>query len=198
MVQVDAADAVRRLQHDETDGFEQLVAAYQARAMRVAYGITRDWHLAEDVVADSFLALYQARSRLDPDRSPEAWLARVVANRAVSAVRRRTALTRALMALVKQERRPADPQEVAIGNLDAVAVRQVMAHCSPKDRTVLVLRYYLDLAPSEISRQLGWPEGTVKTRLHRARERFRTALGAEIPDEALSGAPAEEGGSIGR
>ncbi|MGB3737211.1 MAG: sigma-70 family RNA polymerase sigma factor, partial [Ilumatobacter sp.] len=62
---------------------------------------------------------------------------------------------------------------------DALAVRAVLADLPERDREVIVLRYYLDLPVSEIADQLSAPVGTVKSLIHRATNRLRSALTEE-------------------
>jgi RNA polymerase sigma-70 factor (ECF subfamily) len=66
------------------------------------------------------------------------------------------------------------PESSAVVDLDtAIDVRDTLAKLSPLQRAVLVLRHLEDLSERETAETLGVPEGTVKSGLHRARERFR-------------------------
>jgi RNA polymerase sigma-70 factor (ECF subfamily) len=60
-------------------------------------------------------------------------------------------------------------------------VRQALAHLNAEQRQVIALRYGADLTEGDIAQVLGWLVGTVKSRLHRAREQFRVLLSEEDP-----------------
>ena len=66
-----------------------------------------------------------------------------------------------------------DPQEQVAQREE---VRQALAKLSTDQRKVVALRYGADLTELDIANVLGWPLGTVKSRLNRARERLRTLL----------------------
>lgn len=58
-------------------------------------------------------------------------------------------------------------------------MRQALAQLSAEQRCVIALRYGADLKEADIAQVLGWPVGTVKSRLNRARERLRVLLNEE-------------------
>jgi RNA polymerase sigma-70 factor (ECF subfamily) len=183
-------EAVRALQQGNQDALETLIQRHELRALRLAYHITRDPESAKDVVADSFLAVVEQISRSDPDRPFEPWFFRIVTNRAISATRWASRRQR-LLALIAPRSEPPDPEAVAIRNETQRVLAQVIQSLPPKERAALALRYYLDLDERGIAAMLGWPIGTVKTRLHRGRARLRQRL--EADDRGLWTANALEG-----
>jgi RNA polymerase sigma-70 factor (ECF subfamily) len=132
---------------------------------------------AEDAVADAALAAWRARRSLrDADRF-EAWFGRILLNvcRDRLRVRRRHPVTELPASGLDGDRRDA-----AADFRDAVNAREAMSRAfetlEPDERIVLVLRYWRDLTVEAIADELGISAGTVKSRLHHATVRLRTAL----------------------
>jgi len=183
-------EAVRALLQGDQHGLDALVERHELRALRLAHHITRDPESAKDIVADSFLTVVEQIGRSDPDRPFEPWFFRIVTNRAISAARWASRRQR-LLALIAPRTEPADPEAAAVRNETQRALAQVIRSLPPKERAALALRYYLDLDERGIAAMLGWPIGTVKTRLHRGRARLRQRL--EADDRGLWTANALEG-----
>ena len=130
---------------------------------------------AEDIAQDAMLTAYRhwrEVSRLD---SPAAWVRRVCANRAVSALRRRGVEARALVRLGSR-RAPADPAPREYEEFWA-EVRRLPR----RQAQVVALHYIYDLGVAEIASTLGCAEGTVKVHLSRG----RAALGSRLNMEQV-------------
>jgi len=170
-------EAVAALRRGEGRGLETLVALHQGPALRLAYSITGSRAAAEDVVADAFVSVYEHRDRLDPDRPFRPWFTRVVANRALSVARRSTRMSRILALLsLRPSRMPPDPEEQVERNEVHRQIVEAVRALPPNERVAIVLRYFEDMDERGMAEVLGWPAGTVKTRLHRARARLRARL----------------------
>lgn len=170
---------IARLRDGDIDALEPLVRQYQTRAVRAATLITHDRALAEDLVQAAFIRAYERIHQFDPARPFGPWFLRSVANDAVKAVTRRApqpsldqdALDPAILA------DPAPiPDELVERAETHAAVWDALAQLPPEQRAALVLRYYLGLTDAEIAREQDAPPGTVKWRLHQARERLRKLL----------------------
>ena len=83
--------------------------------------------------------------------------------------------------LGRQAGAPPDPVEQAETNELRREVIAAVRALPPNERTAVTLRYLLDLDERSVAETLGWPLGTLKTRLHRARIRLREQLGGEAP-----------------
>ncbi|OLD49777.1 MAG: hypothetical protein AUI42_06470 [Actinobacteria bacterium 13_1_40CM_2_65_8] len=182
---MDDGEAIDALRRGNTEGMDTLVAAHQSRALRVAYQITRDTQAAEDVVADAFLAVFQRIKSLDADRPFQPWFLRIVVNRAISDTRRRSRFQRVL-GLLSRATEPSDPVQVAETNEEMRRVIAALDRLPVNERAALSLRYLEDFDERSIAELLGCPIGTVKTRLHRGRNRLRQELigngtGADAP-----------------
>jgi RNA polymerase sigma-70 factor (ECF subfamily) len=128
------------------------------------------------VVADAFVSVYLHRDQLDPDRPFKPWLMRIVTNQALSVARRDARAARVLSLLGRRPVSAPDPVEQAeLGDLRRQVVAAVRA-LTPDQRVAIALRYFEDMDERSMVELLGWPAGTVKTRLHRARAALRVRL----------------------
>jgi RNA polymerase sigma factor (sigma-70 family) len=140
--------------------------------------------LAEDVASETFLVAFDRRSRYDPARGDaRPWLygiaSNLIARHARAESRRYRAFARAeTVDLV------AGHDDAVAGRLDALAVRGRLAAALERlpepVREVLLLVAWAGLSQQEAAAALDIPAGTARSRLHRARQEMRAALGAEI------------------
>jgi RNA polymerase sigma-70 factor (ECF subfamily) len=176
--------AVARLRRGDISGLETLVRLHQVQATRVAYLVTRDQALAEDIMQAAFIRAYERIEQLASDSAFRPWLLRSVINKAIKAAQRReryvsmdadtdeaeTALAH-LLATTGSD--PADLVETADTN---TLIWNALSKLSPVQRAAIVQRYYLGLSEAEMAHEAERPPGTIKWRLHAARKRLRTLL----------------------
>lgn len=181
------------------DLYDRYVDAVYAAASR----LTSDRQVAEEVVQETFLALWNRAELFDPKLgSLAAWLHTIARNRTVDRLRaagRRPNLIPLSSAAGEDEQAgTALDRLVAAGSviggagsgpgpegqLDAAELQQVLrdalAELPDAERTAIVLAYREELTQTEIADRLGWPLGTVKTRTRRALLRLRAALAEEL------------------
>jgi RNA polymerase sigma-70 factor (ECF subfamily) len=145
-------------------------ATYQ-RAYRTTLAIVGEPGLAADAVQDAYLAAYRSRGRFRGEAPAEAWLIRIVANVAISALRRRRL-------------RWVDPLPIELAGLrdeqsqvvDRLSILGALATLAPEQRAAIVLRYYLGYDYATIGRVLDAPAGTVGSWLSRGLARLGVAL----------------------
>ena len=153
--------------------------AARATCLCEARRLLRDPEAAEDATQEALVRAWKARATCRGATNATAWLRAITANE----VRRLVGRNR-LPADPLDAHEPSDPRsELGDRQLGAIAVDQMLAVLSPRDRQVLHLRYVAGLTQAQVAEQLGMPEGTVKVRLHRSRARLRTLLS----NEALGG-----------
>ncbi|HEY7069870.1 MAG TPA: sigma-70 family RNA polymerase sigma factor [Acidimicrobiales bacterium] len=141
----------------------RLYRAERDRLRRLAYLMTGQVHVADEIVQDAFLRIHP---RLPDVETPPAYLRATVVNLCLG-WRRRTAMAR------EREPRPerawADPPEID-------ETWDLLARLPADQRAVLVLRYYEDLPVAEIAAVLGCRPSTARSRLHRALVRLREEM----------------------
>ncbi len=199
----DDAEVVLRMAAGSEAALETIYDRYASAIFAAAYRLTSDRGTAEEVVQETFLALWNRAESFDSAAgSLAAWLHTIARNRAIDRLRaagRRPSLvalssaagldedpTQALERLVSggsvvaSAVAPAGPEEAyaAVGRREAI--RLAVGEMPEAERTVILLAYQEELSQSEIADRLGWPLGTVKTRTRRALLRLRAGLGAEF------------------
>jgi RNA polymerase sigma-70 factor, ECF subfamily len=195
---------------------DALAALYDRHADAVfasASRLTSDRGMAEDVVQETFLALWDRAETFDPSiGSLPAWLHTIARNRTVDRLRaagRRPsivslsaaaasgtaygamdevdadALERVLAggALVAGAAPPPSPERELSLRELRNALQSALTEMPEAERIVIVMAYAEDLSQSEIAARLGWPLGTVKTRTRRALRRMREVLGSGVGPE---------------
>jgi RNA polymerase sigma-70 factor (ECF subfamily) len=177
-------EAVATLREGDVHGLETLVRLHQLQAVRTAYAITGSRHAAEDVVADAFLRVYERIHQYDSRRPFTPWFYRIVVNGSLKAVRnsRRTRSSDDLDMewLKEQASESPGPEEEAATREMRLLLLSAIYTLPPHQRAVVVLRYYLDMDEATMAQTLGCPLGTVKWRLHAARQRLRRTLTPEL------------------
>ncbi len=139
-----------------------LYRAHRRRLSNLAAAITLDRALAEEVVQDAFVGLQQ---RIDSIDKPVGYLQRAVVHRSISVLRRRRTAARYVIPVAAVT---IDPE------IDETWAS--VARLPPRERAVVVLRYWQDMSEADIAATLGWPNGTVKSTLHRALKHLREEL----------------------
>ncbi|GAA0976831.1 RNA polymerase sigma-E factor [Nocardioides aquaticus] len=165
----------RELSTDGRASFEAFVAARMPALVRTATLITGDHHDAEEVVQVALVKAVPHWSRLVGD--PEPYVRRIVARECVSRWRRRR---------WREESRSELPERAAAGpeRDAALDLRLALGRLAPRQRAVLVLRYFDDLTERETAAALGIAVGTVKSQARDALARLRRDLpGLEVPAE---------------
>ena len=168
--EVDAADVtvLHRIAGGELAALEDLYDRYKTMAYSIAYRITNDTALAEDVVQDAFLGAWRNAERYVEGRgSVKTWLLSIVHHRAIDAIRRRRPTTELpeLDAALPDTLTVPDIWAEVSGNLDAATVRQALVALSDVQREALELAYFDGLTQQEIAERTGTPLGTVKSRV---------------------------------
>ena len=128
---------------------------------------------AEDAAQDALLRAWNARERCASAADPVAYVAAVARNEALRGRDRRSRVAEVPM---QGDVHPASEDAALLALVEIGAVTAALEHLTPDERTLLHLRYDLDLTQPKIAERLNVPEGTVKVRLHRARRKLRQAI----------------------
>jgi RNA polymerase sigma factor (sigma-70 family) len=170
------AELVRLARLGDHDAFTRLTETCDERFHGIAYGILRDMTLAEDAVQHALLTLWRDLPTLRQPAAFEAWSYRLLVRACYAASRRQRRWMPSLL-----PERHGDP--TGDGGLHAVIDRDQLdrgfRRLSIDQRTIVVLRHYLDLPLERVAEVLDIPLGTARSRLHRSLQSMRAALEAD-------------------
>ena len=162
------------------EDFEEFVAARSAALMRTAYLFTGNHHDAEDLVQTALVKAVPAWGRITGDPGP--YVRRTLVRENISRWRRRR--WREVNVERLPERSAVDPDPS--GRMELAAA---LAQLAPRQRAVVVLRFYEDLTERETAELLGVSIGTVKSQARDALARLRVLLPADDPRAVPDGVP---------
>ena len=157
-----------RARTGDAEAMERLVELHRLGLRRMTTNLLRDAHLAEDVVQEAFLKAFRELPKLRDDASFKSYLYRIAARLCIDRLRRAHPV---LPIEGQRGERPCAP--TATNVLETMMVERVLARLPADARVIIVLREIEELSYEEIAEVLGIPLGTVRSRLHGARERFR-------------------------
>lgn len=181
--------ALARVAAGQLEALEELYDTYRVMAYTIAYRITSDAAMAEDVVQEAFLGAWRNAARYAESRgSVKTWLLAIVHHRAIDAIRRRRPTTEL------PEREDVPPPAMTLpdiwpevaGNLDREAIAAALGALSDVQREAIELAYYGGLTQQEIAARTGAPLGTVKSRVRLGLLAMRGVLTGEIDPVAVS------------
>ncbi|MDA8200926.1 MAG: sigma-70 family RNA polymerase sigma factor [Thermaerobacter sp.] len=160
------------------------MANYGDRLVRFAFAHSGDWPLAQDVAQETFLRLYRWHQRHPHREITPAWCYQVAYHLLVDDHRRRTRERASNHQMVPDPAGGVDPAE---GLGDRAAILGALESLSPGDRECLWLFYYEGWSTDQIAHALDRSPATVRTRLKRARDRFRSAFLRDAADHSQAG-----------
>ncbi|MFE2988381.1 RNA polymerase sigma factor [Streptomyces sp. NPDC059262] len=176
---------IARVRAGDVEAYAVLVRAFTGLALRAARALGAGAD-AEDVVQQAFFKAYCALGRFRDDSSFKPWLLAIVANETRntvrSAVRQRSVVGREATLREAEPLIPetTDPAVAAVHDERRTALLAALEELSEDHRLVVTYRYLLEMDEAETAEALGWPRGTVKSRLNRALRKLKRILPAEL------------------
>jgi RNA polymerase sigma-70 factor (ECF subfamily) len=183
---VDDCEIVAGIADGRTDALSTAYARHSRAVFELARSVVVQRQLAEEVVQDVFLRLWNEPDRYDAARgSLRAYLLTITYGRSVDLARSEGARRR------REEREarlagrgtPAGPPEAELA--DAHEVRAAMEQLRAGEREAIALAYFLGYSYREVAAKLGVPEGTIKNRIRKGLARLRDELTTEEPVAAI-------------
>ena len=190
------AELVRRTLAGDRNAFEDLVRKYHHPLLRLLKGITRNTQDAEDLVQDAFLRAFRNLDRYDPARPFRPWLWTLGTRLALHLIARKERKNVSLETAATnpdEEGRTDGPWLGSIADLDRMegsllqrALVEALETLEPHHRAVMVLRVFEERSYEEIAEILEVPQGTVMSRINRARARLRDKLRGWTPQGEIN------------
>ncbi|MEV7452402.1 SigE family RNA polymerase sigma factor, partial [Streptomyces nigra] len=157
------------------DGFREFVASRSSALLKTAVLLSGgDRHAAEDLLQN---ALIKAAGRWQRIDEPEAYVRQILYRQQIS--RWRLKWRRRELTVAEPPEHGSGPDDTSAAAELRLLMRGALARLTPRQRTVLVLRYFEDLPEADVARILGCSVGTVRSTTHRSLARLR-ALAPEL------------------
>lgn len=164
--------------------FEKLVTAYEKNVYNIALRMVGDPEDAADMTQETFIKAYRALSSFRGDSKFSSWLYRIASNVCLDFLRSRSRHPQVSLSTVDEDDRATfelpdmrqNPEEQLMKKLSMEAVRRGLEQLPEQQRQILVLRELGGLSYAELAQTLGLEEGTVKSRIFRARKRLCALL----------------------
>lgn len=152
--------------------FVDLIKEKKEYIFKLARGVTKNYADAEDVMAETVLTVWQYRDRIHDIDNFDAWLYKITVNKAISMIYKRNRE-------IPVEDEIFDDYKMEVDNNKLIEIWEYVYKLKAKYTKIILLYYYENRSIKEISTITGLSEGTVKSRLHRARNMLKKI----IPDE---------------
>lgn len=174
-LKIDELACVARLRAGDETAMNIVVARHRERLIRVAANLLHDRHEAEDVAQDAFIKAFREIGKLRDDRAFSGYIYKIC--------------VRLCMDRIRSRKPTAEAAERGEGGTDhrvetKILVHELLDSLPTEQKETLVLREMEQLSYDEVADILGIPVGTVRSRLHAAREKFRAvyleALGGSL------------------
>ena len=189
-------EIIRSVLRGNVNDFEKLVTAYEKNVYNIALKMVGDPDDAADMTQETFIKAYRALSGFRGDSKFSSWLYRIASNVCLDFLRSRSRHPQVSLSTVDEDgQAPVElpdmrqnPEEQLMKKLGMEAVRRGLEQLPEQQRQILVLRELGGLSYAELAQTLGLEEGTVKSRIFRARKRLCALLlcDGNISDGAAS------------
>jgi RNA polymerase sigma-70 factor (ECF subfamily) len=167
-------DLVSRAQRGEEAAFGELASSAVDRLFALAFRILRDSDAANDATQEALVKIWRELPALRDTTRFDAWSYRILVNACYVEIRKLRRPSPVALAMPV----PTDDPIGAV--VDREQLERGFSRLPVEQRAALVLQHYLDLSLADIAEVMGVPVGTVRSRLHYARESMRAALEADL------------------
>lgn len=176
----DDIELIQRILAGDETAFASLIRKYQKQVHALAWRKIGDFQIAEDIVQETFLQVYQKLETLNDPTQFSRWLHAIVNHLCIAWHRKNRLQIQSLeethISEIETEaysRYIASEHEKISADAQRYLVERLLAKLKESDREVITLHYFEEMTSSEIGTFLGVSENTVKSRLHRARQRLK-------------------------
>lgn len=174
---------VRQVLNGDTQAFQYIVEAYQTPIYNLAYRMLGNPAEAEEAAQETFLRAYTWLNRYDQKRAFKTWLFSIASHHCIDRLRKRRltwlSLDEPLAPHPALHDKQPTPERAAMLDETSDAVQALLDKLPPKDRMMVILRYWYDYSYDEIAEHTDSTVSAVKSRLHRARGTLATMMTAQ-------------------
>jgi RNA polymerase sigma-70 factor (ECF subfamily) len=177
------ADLVARLQRRDAQALAELYDRYGRLAYSLIVRVVRDGALAEDLVQETFLRVWNRAQGFDAQRGALGpWLLAVARNRAIDYLRSASGRERNALELEEVDHPSlyTDMERDILASDKARLIRAALERLAPKQREVIELAYFEGLTQTEMAERMGQPLGTIKTWVRTALKNLREEFGEAV------------------
>jgi RNA polymerase sigma-70 factor (ECF subfamily) len=188
VVREDDRELIARARRGEERAFRALLRSYERAVYNICLRMIRDRLEAEDLAQEAFMKVFSMLDRYDPAYAFSSWLFKITTNLCIDAIRKRRVETVSMeepvrgqdSEYVRQYPSPVDnPERELIKSERARRLEEGIEGLPAHYRIIILLRHQQNLSYEEIAATLDIPLGTVKARIHRAREMLKNRLKGE-------------------
>ncbi|MCE2412554.1 RNA polymerase sigma factor [Candidatus Poribacteria bacterium] len=179
-MKIDDVELIQRILAGDETAFANLIRKYQRRVHAYALKKIGDFHIAEDITQETFLRVYQHLETLNDPTQFSRWLYQIANHLCIAWHRKNRLQTQPLEEIhileIETEsysRYVASENEKISAEAQHDLVKELLTKLKESDREVITLHYFEEMTSSEIGTYLGVSENTIKSRLHRARQRLK-------------------------
>jgi RNA polymerase sigma factor (sigma-70 family) len=175
MIKGFAGRGSQMLSHDD---MVDIMDQYGTYLTQISYMYVKNWTTAEDIVQETFIVYFKKPEKFHGQSTLKTYLTKICMNKSLDSLRSFKAKATTIMRYFKeQEEASTSPIDVElVGRIEKTELFQEVLKLPIKYREVIILYYYEDMTSSAISELMNIPEGTVKSRLKRGRERLKMTL----------------------
>lgn len=174
----DVAEIVARVKEKDADAFVELYNNMYQQVYFLALSIVKDQYLAQDVVQETFINVYNSIHTLNNDMTFIAWIDRITYNCALKMIAKNgeMSLDSEVVDKVFPTTDKEEPLEVVLSKEKSQTMMNLILELSPEYRTTLILKYYEGMKLEEIASCMECSVGTVKSRLNRGKSALRKSI----------------------
>lgn len=167
---------IQRIARGDREALAELYARYQQPLFRYLLQLTPDYGLAEEILQDTFVAVWKSARTFEGRSSVQTWLISIARRQAHNTLRRRKLLTVDEAELEELAATEPEPEDFALASVVRDELAAAFQQLAPLHREMIVLIFIEELSYPEVANVLGIPVGTVKSRLSNAKRMLRRLL----------------------
>jgi RNA polymerase sigma-70 factor (ECF subfamily) len=177
LIKYSEEELVSRLQDRDQQAFSYLYDNYSAALNGIIYRMVEDRELAEDILQEAFVKIWNNFSQYDTGKGRLfTWMLNLTRNLTIDTLRSKGYKKQAKISTDENSVSNLAEDNRAAERFDAIGLRKKLANLKPEQRSIIDLAYFNGYTQDEISKELGVPLGTVKTRMRSAILELRKML----------------------